>query len=311
VVEGGQSGGYSGQVGLVAHVDLDDVAAGPLLELAGGAGGDGPAVVDDHHPAGQVVGLVQVLGGEQHVGAGRDQAADGVPELDAAAGVQPGGRLVEQQQPRRADQAGAQVELAAHAARVGPDQPVGGVREPQLGEHLGAVGFGRAGVLAEQPGHQVEVLAAGHGRLHGRGLAGQADHPPNGRGLAAHVVAGHPQLAPVGAQQGGHRAHEGGLAGPVGAEDGQDLARLGDQVDPVQGGGLAESLAEAGSLDGWGHVVPTSWLLGWLLGGDLHVGAAVDLDLVAALRSARLAALQPQPAADRAELLVVEGQVAQ
>src|SRR4029450_2539687 len=47
VVEGGQSGGDSWQVGLVAHVDLDDVAAGPLLELAGGAGGDGPAVVDD------------------------------------------------------------------------------------------------------------------------------------------------------------------------------------------------------------------------------------------------------------------------
>jgi hypothetical protein len=40
-------------------------------------------------------------------------------------------------------------------------------------------------------------------------------------------------------------------------------------------------------------------------------GAAVDLDLVAALSGARLAALQPQPAADRAELLVVEGQVAQ
>src|SRR4030095_7860649 len=61
-----------------------------------------------------------------------------------------------------------------------------------------------------------------------------------------------------------------------------------------------------------GMLFLTSWLLGWLLGGDLHVGgAAVDLDLVAALRSARLAALQPPPAAGRAELLVVEGQVAQ
>src|SRR4029450_12053230 len=90
---GAQSGGDSWQVGLVAHVDLDDVAAGLLLELAGGAGGDGPAVVDDHDAAGQVVGLVQVLGGEEHVGAGGDQAADGGPERAAAARVHTGGPL--------------------------------------------------------------------------------------------------------------------------------------------------------------------------------------------------------------------------
>src|SRR3712207_7462111 len=35
------------------------------LELVGGAAGDDPAPVDDHHPVGQPVGLLQVLRGEQ------------------------------------------------------------------------------------------------------------------------------------------------------------------------------------------------------------------------------------------------------
>ena len=166
--------------------------------------------------------------------------------------------------------------------------------------------------LAEQAADQQEVLDAGEALVDGRVLAGQGDQPADLLGLGDDVVAADQGPALVRLEQGGQDAHGRGLAGPVGAEHGQDLARLGHQVEPVQGGGLAESLAEAGSLDSWGHVVPTSWLLGWLLGGDLHVGgAAVDLDLVAALRSARLAALQPPPAADRAELLVVEGPVAQ
>src|SRR5919197_196449 len=55
-----------------------------------GAGGDGPAVVDDDDVAGQVVGLVEVLRGEQDVGAPLDEGPDGAPQLVAAAGVEAG-----------------------------------------------------------------------------------------------------------------------------------------------------------------------------------------------------------------------------
>jgi hypothetical protein len=116
VIEGGERSRRARQVRALADVDLDHVAARPLLELGRRPGRHDPAVVDDHDPAGQVVRLVQVLGGQQDVGAPLDQRVDGVPQLDAAAGVQPAGRLVEQQQPRRAHQARPEVQLAAHAA---------------------------------------------------------------------------------------------------------------------------------------------------------------------------------------------------
>jgi hypothetical protein len=63
-------------------------------------------------------------------------------------------------------------------------------------------------------------------------------------------VASDAQLARIRAQQGRHGTDEGRLPGPVGAEHRQDLPRLGDQVQPVEGDGLAEPLAEAYGLDG-------------------------------------------------------------
>ena len=59
--------------------------------------------------------------------------ADRVPQLDPAARVEPGRGLVEQQEPRRPDQARAEVEPAAHAARVRAREPVGRVDRARAG----------------------------------------------------------------------------------------------------------------------------------------------------------------------------------
>ena len=58
--------------------------------------------------------------------------ADGVPHLVAAPGVEAGGRLVEQEQPGRADQAGPEVEPPPHPAGIGPDLAVGGLHQIHL-----------------------------------------------------------------------------------------------------------------------------------------------------------------------------------
>ena len=86
---------------------------------------------------GQLVGLLEVLRGEQERRALADQLADDVPHAEPAARVEAGGRLVEEEQPRPADQGAGEVEPAAHAARVGLHDAVGGVGEVELLEQLG------------------------------------------------------------------------------------------------------------------------------------------------------------------------------
>jgi hypothetical protein len=89
-----------------------------LPELGQGAADDDPALVQDRDPAGQPLGLVEVLGGEQHGRAARGELPDGPPHPGARRRVQPGRRLVEEDDRRIADQAHRDVQAAAHAAGV-------------------------------------------------------------------------------------------------------------------------------------------------------------------------------------------------
>ena len=66
----------------------------------------------------------------------RDQRAHDVPHLVAAARVEAGGRLVEEQQVGRDDDAGGDVEPAAHAARVRLHLAVGRLGEVERLEQL-------------------------------------------------------------------------------------------------------------------------------------------------------------------------------
>ena len=129
------------------------------LELAARALGDDLAVVDDRDAVGELVGLVEVLRGEQHGRALGDEHAHDLPHLVAAARIEAGRGLVEEQQLGGHDDAGGDVEPAAHAAGVGLDQPVGRVGEAERVEQLVGPRLGRPRREAEQPAEQHEVLA--------------------------------------------------------------------------------------------------------------------------------------------------------
>ena len=168
----------------VVDDDLDPLAADLRLELVGGAAGDDLAVVDDGDLVGQLVGLLEVLGREQERRALADEAADDVPHAEPAARVEAGRRLVQEQQPRPADQRAGEVEPAAHAAGVGLDDPVGGVGKVELLEQLvGALrGFARWQLV--EPAEHPQVLAAGQVLVDRGVLAGQADDGAQLRGPA-------------------------------------------------------------------------------------------------------------------------------
>ncbi len=151
--------------------DLDALAADLGLQLARRALCDGATVVDDDDVVGELIGLFEVLGGQQQRGAGGDELADDVPEAEAAAGIEPGGGLVEEQHRRRRDQRHREVEPAAHAAGVGLDAAVGGVGEVEALEQLAGPSRGRLPAEAVEPPDHVEVLVAGEDLVDGGELA--------------------------------------------------------------------------------------------------------------------------------------------
>src|SRR6185369_10595577 len=104
------------QSAAVDRSDPDALTTQLALETVRCVVRDDLPVIDDADRVGQRVGLVQVLGGQQHGGAVGDQAPYDVPHVFAFGRVQAGGRLVQEDHPRPADQAGGEVQPSAHAA---------------------------------------------------------------------------------------------------------------------------------------------------------------------------------------------------
>ena len=105
----------------------------------------------------------------------RTRSREHVPQVVAAARVEAGGRLVEEQHLGAADEAGGEVEPAAHAAGEGLHQPVGGVGEVEPLEQLvGALARRRLRQVV-QPADHHEVEPGAHQAVDGGLLGGDAD----------------------------------------------------------------------------------------------------------------------------------------
>ena len=114
--------------------DLDGRLADLGLQLRGRALGDDLAVVDDPDPVGEHVRLLEVLRRQEDGDAlVAREAPDLLPERRAALRVEPGGRLVEEEDRRVVDQRERQVEPALHPARVRADLAVAGARSGRRG----------------------------------------------------------------------------------------------------------------------------------------------------------------------------------
>ncbi|CAM5269534.1 hypothetical protein STENM223S_02555 [Streptomyces tendae] len=138
----------------VAQPHMDGTGAHGRLELALGALGDHPALVDHGDPGRELVGLVQVLRGQQDGGALCDDRAHDVPHLVAAARVEAGGGLVEEQQVRGVEDGRGDVDAAPHAARVLLDLLAGRLGETERLQQLGGALAGGGLAVAEQPAQQ-------------------------------------------------------------------------------------------------------------------------------------------------------------
>jgi len=139
-----------------------DVPAGDAaFELIRGSFGDDAAVVEHRHPAGEPVGLVEVLGGEEDRDAVRGEFGDDLPHGAAAARVEPCGGFVEEDQPGVPDEGHHQVQAPPHAAGVGRQRLAGRVGELEPVQQLGHPPPPGGAAEVAQVGHQLQVLLAG------------------------------------------------------------------------------------------------------------------------------------------------------
>ncbi len=237
----------AGELGGVVCDDLDPLAADLRLQLVCRTARDDPPLVDDRDLVRELVGLLEVLGGEEERRALAHLGPDHVPHAESAARVEPGRRLVEEENARPAGQRRREVEPPAHPARVGLGDPVCGVPELEALEQL--VGA-RAGLLFREvvePSEHPEVLASGQVLVHGRVLAGEADRLAHRLRFADDVEARHACAAGIRLQQRREDADGRRLAGPIRPEQPENGAFLHLEVDAVEGAHL--TLARAVDLD--------------------------------------------------------------
>src|SRR6266511_1236523 len=225
-------------------------SADTRLELIGCSLGDDAAVVDDDDVIGEPVGLVQILGREYERRALRDEFAEHRPEVAAAVRVESGGGLVEEEDGRRGDQAGGEVESPAHAARVGLDGLACRVGEVERGEQLGGPGARDPAREVVEAADHLQVGASGQQLVHRRLLAGEADAWTHARRLADDVEAVNEGASLVRPQQRRQDANGGRLAGAVAAEQAQHATPGDLEVDLAQRPVWPEAFAEALGTDG-------------------------------------------------------------
>jgi hypothetical protein len=168
--------------------------------------------------------------------------------------VEPGERLVEQQQARRVDQRGGELDLLRHALRELGHRglhPVAELEPLEQRDRRLARGGGVHLLEAGEVDHGVEHL---HRAVEPALLGQEADRVRVG---AARRAAEDLDAAAARAQDVERHAQRGGLAGAVAAEEAEDAAFGDREAELADRGELAEMLRDAVEGEDWpGHAYP-------------------------------------------------------
>ena len=185
----------------VADDDLDPLAADLRLERVGGPAGDDLAAVDHGDAVGELVGLLQVLRGQQDRRPFLDALADHLPHAEPAARIEAGRRLVEEDQPGAADQRAGEVESPPHPAGVRLERAVGRIGERELLEQFVGAPLRLGFRELVEPAEQHEILATGQVLVDRRVLPREADHRAQLLRFGDDVVARDRRASRIGLEQ--------------------------------------------------------------------------------------------------------------
>ncbi len=239
-----------GLVGAVLHADLQRrPLAGLLHDLVDVAVREHHALLDDADAGADVGQFRQDVARHDHGLVHSAQPLEQVPHLDAGAGVEAAGRLVEQQDLRIVQQRAGQADPLRLPATERVDHRVA------LEAHVDQVEL----LLADLPpagavdavggGEEFEVLDDGHVVVHAEEVGHVADQPPDLLRMRVDALAADVGFAVVGLKQRGDHPHRGRLARAVRADESEDVAFLERKVDLVRGDQVAVAFGELAGFD--------------------------------------------------------------
>ena len=230
------------------HVDAFGADAG--LQLGRRAVRDRAAVVEHDDVVGELIGLFEVLRREDDRGAVLHEVAQHVPEIVAAARVETGGRLVEEQH-ARVRRRGSRRGRAGGACRPRTSSRAAATRRRGRGARAARRRGGRRRCF-ERWCRRPTITRFLRALISPSTVACWAATPMRSRtasGLRHHVEAGDRRRALGGLRERGEDADRRGLAGAVVAEQPEDRARGHVEVEIPERPEVAEALAQAAGRD--------------------------------------------------------------
>src|SRR4051794_37809410 len=214
-------------------------------ELARRALGEDAPALDDRHAVGERLRLVEVVRREHDGLAELAQRADRLPGGAARGRVEAGGRLVEEDQLRVADQRQAEVQPPQLAAGQLARHRVLLALQADEREHLG-----RVARVREHPGEVLERLADADAAVDAGLLQDDAQPLAQRPRPASRVEAEDGDLAAAALAVALEDLDRGRLARPVGPQQPVDLAAADLELDPGHGLEVPVGLAQAVDADG-------------------------------------------------------------
>jgi hypothetical protein len=203
--------------------------------------------VQHHQPRAQLLHEVQQVRREHHGGAGGGVRGDGGLHAAHAERVEPGERLVEEEDARVVEERAGDGQLLPHPARELAGEGAALLRELQLREQRRDA-RGRVAHPVEA-GHELQVLLDGQVVEEVR-LVGDEGELALGRdGVGGEVHAGHAHAPRRGDEDAGAAAERGGLAGAVGPDQPDDLPRVDRERDAAHGEGAVVALAQRADVE--------------------------------------------------------------
>src|SRR6185312_5341884 len=225
-----EDGGQGADEGGVEGGDATDAASGDtIFDFRGGSFGEDFSFAEDDDAAGEGVGFVEIVGGEQDGFAAGGERAHLAPEGAAGFDVHADGGLVEEDEAGVAREGEGEedalllaagelaVESVFHALEAGDADDFGS------GQRVGVIAAEQVNVLADAKGvRDAGDLEHGSNGGAGFGVAGIAAHD-------AHAAAG-------GSDEAEQQADGGGFPRAVGAEQGDNFSGIERERELIEGG---------------------------------------------------------------------------